>query len=101
MKRVVILREGGKERPTVKPWDWVLSAASSKTAEPIEMLFGMWTRVGPRKHVLDVGAHWRHPMNTIELNSCAAAMQPFCEITLTTCCSHNTLLSVLEYKEHC
>ena len=26
-----------------------------KKAEPIEMLFGMWTRVGPRKHVL--GGH--------------------------------------------
>jgi len=22
-------------------------------AEPIEMLFGKWTRVGPRNHVLD------------------------------------------------
>jgi len=27
----------------------------AKTAEPIEMLFGMWTWVGPRKHVLDGG----------------------------------------------
>jgi len=25
----------------------------AKTAEPIEMPFGMWTRVGPRNHVLD------------------------------------------------
>ena len=24
-----------------------------ETAEPIEMPFGMWTRVGTRKHVLD------------------------------------------------
>jgi len=28
-------------------------AAVQKTAEPIEMPFGLWTRVGPRKHVLD------------------------------------------------
>jgi len=28
-----------------------------KTAEPIEMLFGIWTRVGPMKHVLGAGAH--------------------------------------------
>jgi len=28
-----------------------------KRAEPIEMLFGVWTPVGPRKHVLDGGAH--------------------------------------------
>jgi len=25
----------------------------AKVAEPIEILFGLWTRVGPRKHVLD------------------------------------------------
>jgi len=25
----------------------------AKTAEPIEMPFGRWTQVGPRKHVLD------------------------------------------------
>ena len=28
----------------------------AKKAEPIQMLFGLWTRVGPRKHVL-YGAH--------------------------------------------
>ena len=27
----------------------------AKTAEPIEMLFGLWTRVGPRNYVLDGG----------------------------------------------
>jgi len=36
-----------------------------KTAEPIEMSFGMWTRVGPGKHVLDGIAHRRHLANTI------------------------------------
>jgi len=31
-----------------------LSAMScAKMAESIEMPFGMWTRVGPRKHILD------------------------------------------------
>jgi len=32
----------------------------AKMAEPIEMPFGLWTRVGPRKHVLWVrtGATW-------------------------------------------
>jgi len=42
----------------------VVSAA--KTAKPIEMLFGIWTRVGPRKHVLDGGAYWRNLVNMIE-----------------------------------
>jgi len=27
----------------------------AKTAEPVEMAFGLWTRVAPRKHVLDGG----------------------------------------------
>jgi len=27
----------------------------AKTAKPIEMPFGLWTRVGPSKHVLDGG----------------------------------------------
>jgi len=26
---------------------------AAKTAEPIEMPFGKWTRVGPRKHIFD------------------------------------------------
>ena len=65
----------------------VLSLA--KVAEP--MSFGLWTWVGPRKHVRD-GVHWRHLANTIEPSvcDCDAAL---CQITLTTCyycccCSH-------------
>jgi len=42
-------------------------------AEPIEMPFGLWTQVGPRKHALHGGAHWRHLANTAELSICAAA----------------------------
>jgi len=32
----------------------------SKPAEPIKMLFGLRTRMGPRKR----GSHWRHLVNT-------------------------------------
>jgi len=32
----------------------------SKTAEPIEMPFGMWTRVRLGNHTLDAGAQWRN-----------------------------------------
>ena len=39
-----------KGRPTVKYRDAAVSCA--KMAEPIEMLFGIWTRVGPRNHIL-------------------------------------------------
>jgi len=42
-----------------------------QTAEPMEMAFGMWTKVGPRKHVLD-GAHWRHLAITIEPFMCSS-----------------------------
>jgi len=31
------------------------SMSPAKMAELIEMPFGMWTRLGPRKHLLDVG----------------------------------------------
>ena len=35
----------------------------AKTAEPINMPFGMWTRVDQRNHVLDGGAHWQIRLN--------------------------------------
>jgi len=35
----------------------------AETAKAIDKLFGVWTRVGPRKHVLDGSAHWRHLAN--------------------------------------
>ena len=41
-----------------------------KTVEPIEMTFGMCTRMGPRKQVLDGGTHWSHLVNTIEPSTC-------------------------------
>jgi len=53
-------------------------------AELIEMPFGMLSRVGPRNHVLDVGAHWHQLAITIEPSMCGG-MRPFCQITLSTC----------------
>jgi len=35
----------------------VTNVSPAKTAEPIEMSFGIWTRVGPSKHVLDGDAY--------------------------------------------
>ena len=43
------------------------AVSCSKMAEPIEMPFLLWTRVGQRKHALHDGAHYRHLANTIEL----------------------------------
>jgi len=41
--------------------------------EPIEMSFRLWTQVGPMKHVLDRGAHWRQSANAIEPPMCGDA----------------------------
>ena len=68
----------------------------AKTAEPIKMLFGMWTWVGPRKHVLDEGAYWRSLANVIEPSMCSGDVA-ICQITLTAsyylcraeCCFYN------------
>jgi len=49
-------------------------------AEPIEMPFGIWTRVGPRKRLLGMGAHWRHLANTIEPSMCGGDAA-CCQIT--------------------
>ena len=43
----------GKGRPIVEYEDTVICA---KTAEPIEISFVLWARMGPRNHVLD-GVH--------------------------------------------
>ena len=61
----------------------VTIVSRAKTAEPIEMSFGTWTRVGPSEHVLDGGAHWRNLANTTEPSMCCgdAALR---QITLTT-----------------
>jgi len=62
-----------------------------KTTEPIEMPFGLWTRVGRRKHVLHVRAHWRRLANTTEPSVCGGDAA-LCQITLTTCYYWNFLL---------
>ena len=57
-----------KGRPSVKLG--LPAVNSAKTAEPIEMPFAAWTRVGPGKHVLDGGTHWRNLANTTEPSMC-------------------------------
>ena len=57
----------------------------AKTAEPIEMPFGMWIRGrGQMKHVVHVGAYWHQLSNTTELSVCGGDAA-FYQITLTTC----------------
>ena len=61
----------------------VTIVTAAKTAEPIEMPFGLYTRVGP-KHVLNEGAHWRRLANTSEPSMCGGDAA-FCQIALSTC----------------
>ena len=56
----------------------------AKVAELIEMPFGTWTRVGPRKHVLHGGAHWHNLANTIEPSVCDGDAA-FYQIIFATC----------------
>ena len=60
------------------------SCEPCKTAEAIKIPFGLWTRVGSKKHILDEDAHCRHLANTIEpfMFGGDAAL---CQITSTTC----------------
>jgi len=71
----------------------------AKMAEPIAMLFGVWTRVDARKHELggvhigsDIGDTWRIRLS----RPCAAVIQPFCQIILTTYC--NSALSLVAHR---
>jgi len=76
----------------------------TETAEPIDMLFGLWTWVGRRKHkvnrICQVSrirqvapmcphgrAHWRHLSNTIKPSICGNDVV-LCHLTLTTCLNH-------------
>ena len=57
----------------------VTIVSPAKTAEPIEMPFGAWTMMGPRKRASDgvhIGATWRIRLN----RPCAAAMRPFVKL---------------------
>jgi len=74
------------------PDDTAVSCA--KTAEPIDLPFGLWTLVGRRKHKFNRirkmasmcphgRAHWRHLANAIELSICGGDAV-LCQITLTT-----------------
>jgi len=62
-------------------WSLCRSVGDSREhcEQPIKMPSGMWTRVGPRKHVLDgglIGTTWRIRLN----RPCAAAIRPYVKI---------------------
>jgi len=63
---------GGEGRPVVK-YVYAMSCAI-ETAEPIEMPFRIWTRVGIDG--MYVGATWRIRLN----HPCAAVMRPYVKL---------------------
>ena len=71
-------------RPSSVVYRSVTVVSPAKTAEPIEMPFGLRTRVGPRNHVLGGGAPWRNLANTIEPSMCGGDAACY-QITMTTC----------------
>ena len=60
---------------------WLVSPAKNCWTEPIEMPFGLWTRV---EACIRWSAHWRNPANTTETSMCDG-YAVLCQITLTTC----------------
>ena len=60
-----------------------ISVSCAEMAEPIDLPFGLWTRVGRRKHMFNHirqvapmcphgRTHWRHLMNTVEPSICSS-----------------------------
>jgi len=90
----------------------------AEAAEPIDLPFGLWTRVDQRKHkfnhILQVApvcphgrAQWQHLANTIEPSICGGDLV-LCQITLTTCiflvaflCLKWLTLDVFDDREFC
>jgi len=76
--------EGSRSSIVFARWrqcTWRHCCVLCKTAEPIDLPFGLWTRVGRRKHKFnhirqvapmcpDGRAHWRQLANTIEPSVC-------------------------------
>jgi len=61
----------GKRQPIAKYRDRLCAVSCAKTAEPIDMSFGMCTRVCSGKHMFDGGAHWRNLANRTESSMCS------------------------------
>jgi len=70
----------------------------AKTDEQIKMPL-LQNHVGPTNHVLDLGAHWRHLLNTIE-RSVRSGDGALGQTTLTTCYMFVMALRKAYWKLH-
>jgi len=73
-------------RPSTMVCLSVSVVSPSKMAEPIELLFGLWTLVAKGSIIrwMHTGATWRIALK----RPCAVAMRPFCQITLSAFCCY-------------
>jgi len=72
----------------------------AKTAELIDLTFGLWTLVCQRKHRCPHGiAHWRNLANMIEPSICGGNAA-LCQVTLTTCYYYYELVMMYEVWTH-
>ena len=97
----------GKGSPILKCRDFSAESCA-KTAEPIDVSFMLWTRVGRRKHkfnhihqvvpmCLHGRTHWRHLANALEL-SVRGGDAVLCQITLAACSCDLDRMLTAEYK---
>jgi len=79
------------------------AVSCTKMTQPIDLPFGLWTRVGRRKHKFNrihqvaplcppTRAHWRNLANTIEPSVCGGHAALY-QSTLTTCYYYYLLCS--------
>ena len=80
----------------------VTAVSLAKTAEPIEMPFGIWTRVSPRNHVLG-GVHTSATCRIPLKRPCAAAMRSVVKLLWPLVVIHcdEVNYSVPQYSTHC
>jgi len=78
----------GERAPIVKYTEFLLSAVQ-KTVEPIDLPFGLWTRLGQRKHKFNALVRWRRNVAITTEPSVCCGDAALCQITLTTCCYYH------------
>jgi len=75
---------------------WVSCA---KTAEPIEMSFGVLTHVRPQNHVLDVDQDWMNPFGATRGDK--SVMQPFVKLLWTLSTAESSINNYTTQNTSC
>jgi len=73
----------------------VTVVSPAKTAEPIELPFGLWTRVTQGSVMLHVGAHSHHVLNKMEPSMCGGDAAFLSNYFDHCCCAHPHLTDII------